>query len=423
MQAANESSRLADPAHALIVSQNRLLKLQIGSERIAVGLKLLLGLAGLMVAVGFGAMVWEAAHSRGLVVDSFQVPPSLTQRGLTGEVVAGKIIDRLTDMRANTDSSRASDALESGWRKDYRVEIPQTGIAIGEIRTALRRWLGSDTHVGGEVYLTPDGMALTVRTDKGSSATFTGKEGEADRLADKAADDIYAKTAPYLHAVYMQNQGRTADAMAALRRLSETATDDTDRAWALSGLGNATSFEGHCEDAIPILERAIALDPRLPNPVANLASAHSCLGHDQIAADLTRKEAALWQEGHLQNPARIQRNRLQSEIDEAEQAGDFRRELGLHIQLEWEGAGPQTINRAALLALTRDVSASKRMLSQFRADAFTDWDRFSYWTAKSVQAWAIADWSSEARFAKQAMRVAERLDRFSRRKRQAWISA
>lgn len=95
LQAANDGTMLVDPAHALIVSQNHLIRLQIGTERIAIGLKLLLGVAG-------------------LVVDSFQVPPSLAQRGLTGEVVAGKIIDRLTDKRANTETSRASDVLESG---------------------------------------------------------------------------------------------------------------------------------------------------------------------------------------------------------------------------------------------------------------------------------------------------------------------
>lgn len=50
MQAANEGSRLADPAHTLIANQTRLLRLQIGSERIAIGLKLLLGLTGLVVA-------------------------------------------------------------------------------------------------------------------------------------------------------------------------------------------------------------------------------------------------------------------------------------------------------------------------------------------------------------------------------------
>lgn len=325
-------------------------------------------------------------------------------------------MDRLTDMRANTNSSRAADVLESGWRQDYRVEIPRTGIVIGEIRTALRRWLGSDVHVGGEVYLTRDGMVLTVRTDKGSSATFTGKEGEIDLLAEKAAEDIYTKTAPYLHAIYLQYKGKGAESQAALRHLSETATDDSERAWALSALGLATyALEGRCDDAILILERAIALDPRLPNPVANLAMAHSCLGHDQITADLRRKLVALWQEGGVHNPARIKTNRLESEMDEAELIGDFRRVLDLNAQLEGEGAGSQTIYVAAVLALMRDVSASKRMLSQFRADAFTDLRRFSYWHAKSLQAKAIEDWSSEARYAEKAMRVTERLDRFARR--------
>ena len=42
--------------------------------------------AGLVIAIA--AAVWNASQADGLVIQSFSVPPSFTQAGLTGEVVA-----------------------------------------------------------------------------------------------------------------------------------------------------------------------------------------------------------------------------------------------------------------------------------------------------------------------------------------------
>jgi hypothetical protein len=44
-------------------------------------------------------MVWEAAHSTGLIVEPFTVPPDLAAKGLSGESVAGQILDKLTQMQ------------------------------------------------------------------------------------------------------------------------------------------------------------------------------------------------------------------------------------------------------------------------------------------------------------------------------------
>ena len=48
----------------------------------------------LALLCGLGSMVWNASRERGLVVDAFSVPPELAQTGMTGSVVANRLIDK-----------------------------------------------------------------------------------------------------------------------------------------------------------------------------------------------------------------------------------------------------------------------------------------------------------------------------------------
>lgn len=379
--------------------------LQMRAERLTIVLRGLLGLAAAVLAIGLGAMAWNASQSRGLVFDAFQVPPAFAQQGLTGEVVASKIIDRLTEMRADTISARAVDALESGWRNDFRVEVPQTGIAVGEVQKALRRWLGNDTRIGGELTRTANGIALTVRSERGGSATVTASEGEFDSLIDRAADALYARTAPYLHAIYMQDNGRVPEAMTALRRLAQNETDNGERAWALMGLGSATmSKQGRCADAIPILERSHRFDPRISNPVALLASAHLCLGHNQAAADLVAKAVAISRGGEskAKDPARARRDSFAAEAAAADALGDYRGRLVVFDKIEAAGLGERFVSRANAMARLGDARGSKRALDQFRPDPLTPQDAVLYWQVRLLQARVIEDWRAAARHAERS---------------------
>jgi hypothetical protein len=40
-------------------------------------------------------VVWNAAHSDGVIVESFSVPRALAEKGNSGEVVAGRLMDKL----------------------------------------------------------------------------------------------------------------------------------------------------------------------------------------------------------------------------------------------------------------------------------------------------------------------------------------
>src|ERR1700692_2601326 len=63
-------------------------------------LEIAAGLIVLLVVCGLGTMVWDATQDRGLVVDAFSVPPDLAQSGLTGSVVANRLIDRYGQLQS-----------------------------------------------------------------------------------------------------------------------------------------------------------------------------------------------------------------------------------------------------------------------------------------------------------------------------------
>ena len=62
-------------------------------------LQIMLVALGAVVVVAIGTAMWNASQADGLVIDSFSVPPSLTQAGLSGEVVADDMTGKLAAVR------------------------------------------------------------------------------------------------------------------------------------------------------------------------------------------------------------------------------------------------------------------------------------------------------------------------------------
>lgn len=100
------------------------------SGRLKLTFEVGLAVAAVALAAFLGAAVWNAAHANGVVIESFSVPPDLAERGLTGEVVAGEFLDRLTEINQATISARSGKSYAASWGDDIKVEIPDTGISV-----------------------------------------------------------------------------------------------------------------------------------------------------------------------------------------------------------------------------------------------------------------------------------------------------
>ncbi|HEY1838331.1 MAG TPA: hypothetical protein VGG36_11780 [Rhizomicrobium sp.] len=244
-----------------------------------------------IVALLAGA-VWSAARDHGVVIEAFNVPPDMAARGLTGEVVATKLLDRLSTMQAQTVSRRAASSYANNWGNDIKVQIPDTGVSIGQLNTYLHTALGHETQISGEIYRTATGIAVTARAGSNASPTFTGSDADLDKLIQQAAESVYRVTQPYRYAVYLSTHNRVADALKLAQDLSAHGSPD-DRAWAYILLSNQTNNTGDIAGSLVLLRKAIAIKSDILLAHENLASAEGALQHDEQKLEADRDTAAL----------------------------------------------------------------------------------------------------------------------------------
>jgi hypothetical protein len=166
---------LRDQRHH-IHEQLKQIHLDIFEKWLGVALRLATLCVGIGAATGVCLMVWDAAHSNGLMIEPFGVPPDMAAKGLTGQVIASQVQDRLTEMQSTTLSFRPVRSYANNWGNDIKVEIPETGVSIGEFRRFLRDWLGHDTHITGEVWHTDQGR---LHLKWGEALAWSGKPAAA----------------------------------------------------------------------------------------------------------------------------------------------------------------------------------------------------------------------------------------------------
>jgi tetratricopeptide (TPR) repeat protein len=253
---------------ALIDNQNhhlheqfKHLRLAIWEKRLGVLLRVATAVMGLAVAAGIALMVWDAAHSDGLLIQPFSVPPELASRGLTGEVLAAKLLDRLAAMQAQTSSQRALKTYSNSWdEKGIKLEVPETGVSLAELDNFLRDKLGHDTHVSGELVRTDTGIVLTARAGASTADSISGPVSDLDQLIQQLAESVYRTTQPYRYAIYLSAHARIAEAMPIFQTLSRTGVGQ-DRPWGMIGNNIASYDTVGIDAALDLSRRAAALAP------------------------------------------------------------------------------------------------------------------------------------------------------------------
>ena len=370
------------------------LKVKHASEVMKFAFELSIALVLVAIVAALGTAMWSAAHDNGLVIEAFSVPPDLAQRGLGGEVVASQLLDKLTRMQQETNSIRPADTYRNNWGDDIKVEIPDTGISIGELNRYLRHWLGNETHITGEIYRTPSGIAVTARA-RDAGSTFTGKEADLDKLLQKAAESIYSETQPYRYAAFLDQMGRNDDAMKALQSYAPAASP-AERAWALSLLGNLYTFYGHPREALETLRAAVAADPTNAHAWDNLASCEQSLEHMADGYRHTQEALRLYDSGSVAfDPERVGFVKLQDRAFLASTLGDFASaasfdEAIAHRPDRGGSFFQSQTDEAGQIALDHDFSRARNSLASLRpADAN---ERVNEWFQAEGVAYVEHDW-------------------------------
>lgn len=302
MQAARADATLAAKAAAYFVKQTHLiglqaehlheqrrivlanLKLKRLSETLRIGWQLCLGVIAFSIATYLVLMVHDAITSRTVIVEPFDAPPALQSAGRSGEVLASALLDQLTTMQAATQATAAKRDLANSWSNDIKVEVPETGISLGEIDRLLKARLGHETHIGGDlVELDGNRLALTVRGDAMRPKTFEGPSATLDQLIRTAGEYVYGETQPALYAVYLLHSGRNQEAIAFAKSACLTASP-AERPYLYNAWAGATANLGFSlRDALALEQAALALKPDYWTAYANAAEDAQNLGQEETA--------------------------------------------------------------------------------------------------------------------------------------------
>lgn len=286
-----------DPsARLLMLKQVRMLDLQMRNlrketehqgvkflrDRLHAAFELALAVGVGLIVIALGALLWRASLAEGLVIQPFATPPELEARGMTGAVLANRLSDGLGEIDALTSSVRAGGAMRTTQHQEVKVEIPKTGISVGEVDAMLRGWLGHETTVSGDLVKDGDRISLTVRVGDKPGVTLYGAESELDLLVRRAAEQVLARTEPYRYAVYLAAQNKQVEALSVAEGLSLNGSP-TDRAWGYAMWSRLLASGGDFAGAAAKARRSLELDPNIAATHDNLAAAQRLLGHEQQA--------------------------------------------------------------------------------------------------------------------------------------------
>ena len=282
------AKRLLEEEARLIRAQCTELRLREIGERVRAALWAILAVAAFAIVGLIILVMVRAARSDALVVESFRVPPGMASQGLTGDVVAKEVLDKIAEFQDKTESLRAATTYDNNWGDDLKIDIPQTGATADQVWKLLRQWLGKETRISGEVIETKSGLALTARVGSDPGQRFVSTTGDLDALVSQGAEHIMSATQPYRYAIYLNQVHRYPEEIAILQQLTANSSA-VERKWAYNGLSAYLRNHGNFRGSIAMASQALAIDPNMIPSTLNVGYSYAALGHDQQALDeLTR---------------------------------------------------------------------------------------------------------------------------------------
>jgi tetratricopeptide (TPR) repeat protein len=260
------------------------LRLRRFTDRLKVATQIFIVCVAGGIVVLLAVMIHDAFSSQSVIVEPFDAPPALAARGLSGKGIASALLDQLTRLQAASRGTAARRELSNAWTNDIKVQVPETGVSIGEINRLLRARFGHDLHLEGDLVLSDTGgLILTVRGDGLLPKSFTGKSGDLQLLTNSAAEYIYGQSEPSLYATYLLDSGRDADAVAFSKAAFATAPL-SERPFLLNAWANALGNLGAPpQQAMSLYRAALALKPDYWVAYNNVMNAALAMGDEEGA--------------------------------------------------------------------------------------------------------------------------------------------
>ncbi len=398
----DEQTRLARLQSDNLIEQNAFelshLRFRRYSDFAKFALELAVFLVVLLAVCGLASMVWNASRERGLVVDAFSVPADLAQTGMTGSVVANRLIDELGALQASsfavTQGGETYRRAESG---GVRVEIPDTGISLDELQRYLREWLGHETHASGEVVHTPKGWSLTVRYGDAPGVTLAGSD--LDALIGQGAEKLMAQALPYRYVEHLSRKGRFADALALLPALAAHGSG-VERGRAYAAWASVSFYQGDMRRAVEKAQQALDADPESPGPYGWVAAASANLGHEEAAWSAAAGVPVHMhgEEAAVLDPAVSSVMPYLFTAYRAEDAGDYGLALAEWTKLStMETSAYDPSSHAGDVAATHDLARAQRIAARIPTNTRNGKLNFGLPLTQMILAYDAGDWAGAVR--------------------------
>jgi tetratricopeptide (TPR) repeat protein len=177
-------------------------------------------------------------------------------------------------------------ALSNAWTNDIAIDLPETGISIGQLQRVLKARFGHDLHVDGELVQTnKGGLALTVRGSGILPKSFTNETGDLDKLLTQAGEYIYGQSQPGLWANYLFNAGRYDEAIH-FCQTSYAAASQSERPYLLNYWAASISGKGDAganDEALALWRETVRLKPDYWVGYSNIMAGLQSTGSEEEA--------------------------------------------------------------------------------------------------------------------------------------------
>jgi tetratricopeptide (TPR) repeat protein len=271
--------------------------------RLRVGFQVFLALLATSIGVGLILMVRDAVTSRSVVIDAIDIAPNVATQVPSGKIVAAGLLDVLTKIQAANRSSAEHRALSNAWTSEIAIEVPETGVSIGQIERTLKSRFGHDLHIDGDLVQTQKGgLALTVRGTGMLPKTLSDETRNLDTLLTQAGEYVYGQSQPGLWTAYLSNERY--DEAIRFAQSAYATVEASERPYVLNNWANAIAAkgsEGAMAQALPLYREAVRLKPDYWTAYNNIMFALGGLGDEEgvvRAGEQMMKLAGVGPDGH-----------------------------------------------------------------------------------------------------------------------------
>jgi tetratricopeptide (TPR) repeat protein len=340
--------------------------------RLRVAFQVFIALIATAIGLGVAIMIRDAVTSHSVVIDPFDIAPNVAADVPSGKIVAAGLLDVLTQIQAANRSSAEHRALSNAWTNDIAIQVPETGISIGQLELVLKTRFGHDQHIDGDLVRTEKGaLALTVRGTGILPKTFTDEARNLDKLLTEAGEYVYGQSQPGLWAAYLSND-RYDEAI----RFAQTAyasADPGERPYLLNAWADSLTSKGGeraTREALTLWRESVRLKPDYWVGYNNIMFGLSALGDEEGV--VREGEQLLKAAGG--RPGRVPENFFQNydgmvwdlPAERAEQIADMESHGGIGTGPAAEGA--ENLSAALLEVQMHDIESAALRLKTTPVD-------------------------------------------------------